>query len=263
MKLQTVLATVSCLVATADAHYLFGRIILDGKWSSTWEYTRQISPSASISDPQTALVAPNTDPDSLDLVCGRNASVSWAPIKTAVIQAGDTIGFGIGEPVLSGDYSAMYHPGYASAWLSKSPTDDLEEYIGDGDWFKILSVTGRTEQSRNFSDPEWAKYYDQFKARWGTFRLDSYNFTVPATTPPGKYLLRFEHIFPNPTDTQFYVNCAHVEIVNNGESGIPGPTTKIPGVYTRGQPDVYFLTYDLSDEEVENFVPPPPIVWEG
>lgn len=61
----------------------------------------QISPSASISDPQTALVAPNTDPDSLDLVCGRNASVSWAPIKTAVIQAGDTIGFGIGEPVLS------------------------------------------------------------------------------------------------------------------------------------------------------------------
>lgn len=79
----------------------------------------------------------------------------------------------------------MYHPGYASAWLSKSPTDDLEEYIGDGDWFKILSVTGRTEQSRNFSDPEWAKYYDQFKARWGTFRLDSVRNLPPNFLFPG------------------------------------------------------------------------------
>lgn len=67
----------------------------------------------------------------------------------------------------------MYHPGFGSAWLSKSPTDDLENYQGDGDWFKILSVTGRTEQSIDFTDPEWAPYNDRFKAVWGTFHLDS------------------------------------------------------------------------------------------
>jgi hypothetical protein len=67
----------------------------------------------------------------------------------------------------------MYHPGFASAWLSKSPTDDLEAYTGDGDWFKILSVTGRTEQSIDWSDPEWAPYYEPFKAVWGTYRVDS------------------------------------------------------------------------------------------
>lgn len=72
----------------------------------------------------------------------------------------------------------MYHPGFASAWLSKSPTDDLESYTGDGGWFKILSVTGRTEQSLNFSDPEWAPYYDQFKAKWGTYRVGSVSFDL-------------------------------------------------------------------------------------
>lgn len=67
----------------------------------------------------------------------------------------------------------MYHPGFASAWLSKSTTDDLESYAGDGDWFKILSVTGRTEQSLDYSDPEWAPYYDVFKSVWGTYRVSS------------------------------------------------------------------------------------------
>jgi hypothetical protein len=35
---------------------------------------------------------------------------------------------------------------------------------------------------------------------------------------------------------QFYANCAHVHIINDdGDVGTPGPTTKIPGVYTLGQ----------------------------
>lgn len=67
----------------------------------------------------------------------------------------------------------MYHPGFASAWLSKSPVDDLDKYQGDGDWFKILSVTDRTEQSLDYSDPRWAPYKDMFKSPWGTYMLDS------------------------------------------------------------------------------------------
>jgi hypothetical protein len=79
--------------------------------------------------------------------------------------------------------------------------------------------------------------------------LKKYNFTIPASTPPGSYLLRFEHIFPNEVDAQYYVNCAHVEIVSSGEDeGTPGPLVKIPGVYTRGQPGTYSRRIQRHDD---------------
>lgn len=40
------------------------------------------------------------------------------------------------------------------------------------------------------------------------------NFTIPLTTPPGSYLLRFEQ-FPFDPYLQFYVNCAHIKYVPN------------------------------------------------
>ncbi|KXX76303.1 Cellulose-growth-specific protein [Madurella mycetomatis] len=229
-----------------------------------------------------ALVAPNLDPDSTDLRCGRNASVSWSSVKTATIRAGDSVGFAAGEPMLKvvlpsfassyeclisanqGDRKPwMYHPGFASAWLSKSPTDNLKSYTGDGDWFKIMVVTGRTEQSLDYSHPDLAIGYDPLKIVWGTYRADSWNFTIPTSTPPGKYLLRFEHVFPNKVDTQFYVNCAHIEIINDiANVGSPEPLVKIPGIYERGQPDVYFAYYDPGFN-ITTFVPPEPSVWSG
>jgi hypothetical protein len=75
-----------------------------------------------------------------------------------------------------------------------------------------------------------------------------WNFTIPKTTPPGLYLLRFEHIFLSPVDTQYYANCAHVKITNKaGSIGTPGPRVKIPGVYAIGQPgkcDPGLIEYD-------------------
>ncbi|KAK0745010.1 glycoside hydrolase [Apiosordaria backusii] len=262
MRLSVVPLLSFAVFRPANAHYLFGRLILDGKWTKTWEYIREVSPAEGMSQ-DLALVAPNTNPYSPDLRCGRNASVSWSPVKAATIRAGDTVGFAAGEPMLQGDRRPwMYHPGYASAWLSKSPTDDLNSYTGDGDWFKILIVTGRTERSLDFTHPDMA-LYDKLKAVWGTYRADSWNFTIPRATPPGKYLLRFEHIFPNKVDAQFYVNCAHVDIVNDRDDvGNPGPVVKIPGVYKQGQPDVYFSTYDF-DFNITTFVPPEPAVWSG
>ena len=47
-------------------------------------------------DPEIALLFPNTDPTSDDLRCGRNASISRSAVKTATVQAGDTVGFGVG-----------------------------------------------------------------------------------------------------------------------------------------------------------------------
>ncbi|RYO77278.1 hypothetical protein DL766_006384 [Monosporascus sp. MC13-8B] len=194
MKCSTAVLFSSTLLCPINAHYLFGRLILDGKWTKTWEYIREVSPAQGM-DPSLAIVAPNTEPNSLDLRCGRNASISRSQLKTATVRAGDT-----------GDRKPwVYHPGFASAWLSKSPIDDLHAYTGNGDWFKILAVTGRTEQSIDLSDPE-NNPYDPLKAIWGTYRVDSWNFTIPTKTPSGRYLLRFEHTFPNQIDAQFYVN---------------------------------------------------------
>jgi hypothetical protein len=255
------------LTQLANAHYIFGRLILDGKKTQTWEYVREITPRGQVYDEEIAWVHPLTDPDSLDVRCGRNASTSSHPVKTATIHAGDRIGFAAGERTIQeADAASMYHPGFASAWLSKAPNDDLDAYTGDGDWVKIMTVTGQEEQSHDWTSPEWAPKYDMFKSPWGTYLADSWNFTIPATTPPGKYLLRFEHIFPNAVDAQFYVNCAHVEVLNDGAVGTPGPLVNIPGVYKRGQSDVYFSVYDylLSHNlDVSGFVPPAPVVWRG
>jgi hypothetical protein len=257
------------LVNSTSAHYFFGRLILDGKWTDTWSYIRQISPSPTVPNtdqhPGFAFVAPNLDPNSLDVRCGRNASTLHSRVQVATVTAGDTVGFGVGEAPLN-ESPYMYHPGFASAWLSRAPDGDLDSYTGDGDWFKIFSFVMPSEQSRDWASPEWAPSRDAFKSLWGTFMLDSANFTIPATTPAGKYLLRYEHIFPNKEDAQYYVNCAHIEVLNSGTAGNPAPLVKIPGVYRRGQPDVYFSTYDLAlatNFNLSLFAPPQPEVWRG
>ncbi|GAP87380.1 putative cellulose-growth-specific protein [Rosellinia necatrix] len=265
---RTSIFPILTLLGSVQSHYLFGRLILEGKWTGTWEYIREIQPRVGTT-PDFALVYPMTDPDSVDMRCGRNASDFQGAVKTATVLAGDAVGIAAGEPMLQGDIKPwMYHPGFASAWLSKAPSDDLDAYLGDGDWFKILSVTNRTKQSLDFSDPWAAQYYDPLKAAWGTYRLDSYNFTIPTVTPPGKYLLRFEHIFPNRVDAQFYVSCAQIEVVNpSAVTAItPAPVVKIPGVYTRGQGDVYFDTYSYvlaHNLSTNDFIAPSPVVWRG
>jgi hypothetical protein len=54
----------------------------------------EISPivSPGTTDPETLLAFPNTNPDSTDLICGRNASIGWAQTKTATVNAGDSVG---------------------------------------------------------------------------------------------------------------------------------------------------------------------------
>jgi hypothetical protein len=66
-----------------------------------------------------------------------------------------------------------------------------------------------------------------------------WNFTIPATTPPGLYILRVSSIYPNTryNAAQFYVNCAQVEIVGAGGAGSePGPKVGFPGAFGLNDP---------------------------
>ncbi|KAF2445602.1 lytic polysaccharide monooxygenase [Karstenula rhodostoma CBS 690.94] len=262
MKPLTLLLLNASLVS---AHWVTSTFIFNNQTTTPFEYVRAVSPNPSI--PNSQIYDPNTDPDSADLICGRNASRGWLHPKVATVTAGDQVGFFVGVGLTSPP--SMYHPGFASAWLSRvedAGEGGLDGYQGEGGWYKIHQTAGRTSQSVDFEDPANKPYYDSLKALWGTFRSTSWNFTIPASTPAGKYLVRWEHIFPNPQDSQFYVNCAHVEIIGNKAGVEPDQEykVKIPGVYTRGQEDVYFFSYDYGLKgSLDGFVPPKPDVWQG
>ena len=53
--------------------------------------------------------------------------------------------------------------------------------------------------------------------------IEQLSFTIPETTPPGKYLMRIEHINLLNTfnGTQFYANCAQINILGLGGGSIP------------------------------------------
>jgi hypothetical protein len=63
--------------------------------------SRKISPQLTGSDAKTDYdyIIPVVDPSSLDLRCGRNATTAWSKPKTALIHAGDTVGFAVNTSV--------------------------------------------------------------------------------------------------------------------------------------------------------------------
>ena len=107
---------------------------------------------------------------------------------------------------------------------------DLTSFHGqEGDWVKVGILTPTL-------DPE--------TENWWAFpngNIKDFNITLPASTPPGKYLFRIEHVYasPNLNLFQMYVNCAHINILTSSVS--PGtfegyPFQKFPGTYTPQDP---------------------------
>lgn len=70
------------------------------------------------------------------------------------------------------------------------------------------------------------------------------NFTIPKTTPPGKYLMRVEHLYPRAdyNSSQFFISCTHLDIKGPG-GGTPGPMVKFPGAYDNWDPGVTFSSF--------------------
>ncbi|KAK4107577.1 lytic polysaccharide monooxygenase [Canariomyces notabilis] len=240
----------------ANGHYGYPYTVVDGVVSKRWEYIR----------PVTGIFQPNYDYSGPSAMCGNNATLPLWPIKTLKIAAGSTIGFAAkGQSMNRRDESEdftdfdpsfyMYHNGPATAWLSKAPGDDLNEYKGDGDWFKI-DVKGASDGIH------WDYRSEE--------RINIMNFTIPAATPPGKYLLRAEHLNMENggsyRTTEMYQNCAHVEITGSG-TGTPGPVTHFPGAFNAKDPGIWLpnaLWRPIQPmDELKNWQGAGPKVWRG
>ena len=77
-----------------------------------------------------------TDINNPNITCGRAAFDSAPSTETADVSAGSEVGFRVSWDG-SGKYGVFYHPGPAQIYLSRAPNDNLKNYRGDGDWFKI------------------------------------------------------------------------------------------------------------------------------
>lgn len=86
-------------------------------------------------------------------------------------------------------------------------------------------------------------------------------FTIPADTPDGEYLVRPEHIAIHEGHVgkaQFYMECAQLR-VSGGGSGSPGPMTQIPGLYTADE-----VNFDMwTSPAPSTYAMPGPAVWSG
>lgn len=161
---------------------------------------------------------PQTDINNPNITCGRNAFDSASKTETADVLAGSEVGFRVSWDG-NGPRGVFWHAGPGQIYLSRAPNDDLENYRGDGDWFKIA-------YGGPVNDTAWLL--------WGAH---DFNFTIPATTPPGKYLMRIEQFYPTSFKdySQWYVNCAHVNIIGEG-GGTPTGFAKFPGTYRPDDP---------------------------
>jgi hypothetical protein len=115
-------------------------------------HERKISPQEPGGDPKTDYdyIIPVVNLTSLDLRCGRNASIAWSKPKTAVIRAGDNVGFAVntsvglpivGAPVMPWDASILVsfgrHPNLTSvAALAKLvPSRSGNSMAFSSSWF--------------------------------------------------------------------------------------------------------------------------------
>ncbi|KAF2657171.1 lytic polysaccharide monooxygenase [Lophiostoma macrostomum CBS 122681] len=222
-------------VPQVSGHYGFPILSVNGKWSEWWEFVRPVG-----LDGYGSQFFPSYDWTGSNQVCGINATKTGHLTGTVKVEAGSTLGF----VAIAATYSqgvidphpyrwgpdGIGHAGPGQVYMSLAP-GALEDYEGDGDWFKI-ATSGASD----------GQHWDSDGQPW----KPSLNATIPKTTPPGKYLVRVEHfnISPSYNGTQQFMSCAHVEVTGSG-GGTPGPTIKFPG------------SYNIEDPR------PGPAVWTG
>jgi hypothetical protein len=233
---------------------VFNRLIINGTISSEFQYVRDVSGNAGTRESTWLKSFPIYGPENENVTCGRGAFpvANAATIETATILAGDEVGFMVSGPMFEDDLiQYIYHEGPGQIFLSKLPESlkSLNEYDASGDFFKI-----------GYAGPISSTV-------WALNEHLAMNVTIPKTTPPGKYVLRIEQWLPSNLhgQSQWFVNCAHVEIVGPG-GGSPGPFVRFPNAYSEDEQAVWFHNEDPDKGYVRDaleYVMPKPDVWTG
>ncbi|KAI0187018.1 lytic polysaccharide monooxygenase [Astrocystis sublimbata] len=237
----------------ANGHYGFPVVLINGVVSKWWEFIRPTSLNE-----EGRQWYPDYSWTSEPMVCGINGTKTGHQTGTAKIEAGGVIGFRaftanyregfVPEREFDPKIDGVHHQGPGQAYMSKAP-GAIEDYEGDGDWFKI-GTSGASDGMH-----------------WDSDQQPEMNFTIPKTTPPGKYLVRVEHfnISPQLGWTQLFVNCAQVEVTGSGE-GTPGPTVKLPG-YDMSDPGIWLpqamWVPSKPIELLKKYKGPGPEIWTG
>ncbi|KAL3458262.1 glycosyl hydrolase family 61-domain-containing protein [Aspergillus heterothallicus] len=222
------------LIPSVTAHWNLAALIVNGEVTEEYQYVRRTKSSNS----------PVKDVTSTDMICN-NGGIDddvMAETETYEVAAGDQVGFKVRD--------VWGHPGIQQVYLSKAP-DTVKGYKGDGDWFKIYSLT----TSNLTSDPiTWAAFEDNVG-------IKDFVFTLPEDLPAGEYLLRGEglalHTAGDAGGAEFYIGCAQIKVTGSG-SGTPAPTVQFPGAYTGEEPGILVGIYWPP---LRNYTAPGPAVW--
>ncbi|KAG8934292.1 hypothetical protein FRC03_002725 [Tulasnella sp. 419] len=225
-------AFIASLVPNTVAHYQWSALIVNGAVTADYQYVRQ--PLNYYSN------GPVTDVASNDFRCNFSPK---NPPGIATIAAGGSLGFKLNQPIS--------HKGTLNVYLGKAPAGTTAAtWDGSGkNWFKVAQVSAVTNGGSSITFP--------------TDNISKYEFKIPASTPPGDYLARIEHIALHSASSypgaQFYIACGQIKITGNG-GGNPGPTVSIPGVYTGQEPGIKINIYYPIPA---TYVQPGPAVWSG
>ncbi|KAI0206993.1 glycoside hydrolase [Astrocystis sublimbata] len=217
MKNLSLLALAALAPVLSMAHYHFPHLIINGQVTGAHEYVREHDNGYMPSWSDGAFLNSN------DLRCNKGSQNHMRQPKTAKVTAGkDEIGFATNV------HAHIQHPGPLQIYLSKAP-GDVRDYDGSGDWFKVYQIG---HQDGSTADKAWLSW-----------DKEKFTFKLPKEIPAGQYLMRIEHIATHQpyTGREFFLQCAHIEVVSDYNGASPKDTFKIPGVYNRNQP---FFKYD-------------------
>ncbi|PKY00551.1 hypothetical protein P168DRAFT_243994 [Aspergillus campestris IBT 28561] len=219
-----------------SGHYVFSKLIVDGKKTNDFEYIRRNSNG----------YEPTLAGEILgdDFRCNKDSMAAAGSTGVYKVQPGAELGFELAFG------ATMKHPGPLQIYMSKAP-GDVKQYDGSGDWFKVHQEGLCNDISqKGLEDTDWC-----------TWDKNQASFKIPADTPAGQYLVRVEHIplhrgFSG--NAEFYFTCAQIEVGGNG-AGKPSPTVKIPGVY---KPEDENIAYNIYVHPT-SYTLPGPEVWKG
>ena len=158
------------------------------------------------------------------------------------------------------------HHGYCSVYLAPLASQ------GEGNvWTKIFQgglIPNVTPTAQKWGSPALTDS-EQWVGWWCTDQLrlndGKMPFTLPATLPDGKYILRAEMLTTLlegtlPNTAQAYLGCSVIQVGNGDGNTLPGAVA-LPEAY-QGAPWIY---YSLFREYINNNIPGPPgpPVWDG